>query len=127
MLIVACCRLFFIILFVSLFSESTTYKPKMGAVKIYWMLVTLATPPFTSSSSLDLGASSSLNLEVSPSLDLEAGPTSVGSPSFWDEDDDSTGVQLEVTYHHVVILYALPLAGLNRDINKQTDNKLTTN
>ena len=56
----------------------------MGAVKIYWMLVMLATPPITSSSSLTAAG----------------GPTSVGSPSSWAEDDDLDGVQLEVKYHH---------------------------
>jgi len=100
----------------------------MGAVKIYWMLVTLATPPFTFSSSMDLEVSSSLDLEPSSSLDmeasshlgLEAGPTSVGSPSFWDEDDDSTGVQLEVRnleefeyFQHMELLDTYGLSSLN--------------
>ena len=50
----------------------------MGAVNIYWTLVMLATLPLTFSS-------------------LTAAPTTMESFSFWDEDDDSSGVQLEVT------------------------------
>ena len=70
----------------------------MGAVKIYWMLVMLATPPITSSSSLTAGPfSSSLTA-------AGGGPTSVGSPSSWAEDDDLDGVQLEVKYHHAKYL-----------------------
>jgi len=73
----------------------------MGAVKISWMLVMLATPPVTSSSST-------------------AGPTSVGSPSFWGEDDDLSGVQLEVRnleefeyFQHMELLNTYGLSSLN--------------
>ena len=78
---------------VTLFSENIKYKPTMGAGKIYRMLVLLASTPLLTSSSLTAGPPDSWT-----SSSLTAAPTSRGSSSFWDEDDDSSGVLLEVSY-----------------------------